>query len=112
MFTASQRSSGSPKAVELTGRVDDKLVKALMPFQREGVEYGTEMHTHDAYIYALHMYMHVRVHTYTRTCTHTHIHAHTHTHIHTHTISYYVDTYIGTCISSTGLAFVITVVSS
>ena len=40
MFTTSQRSSsGNEKAVELAGRVDDKLVKALMPFQREGVEY-------------------------------------------------------------------------
>ena len=40
-FTTSLRSSGSEKTVQLTGRVDDKLVMALMPFQREGVEYVT-----------------------------------------------------------------------
>ena len=90
MFTASQRSSGSQKVVELTGRVDDKLVKALMSFQREGVEYETEMHTYDAYIYVLLMYMQTRTqHTHTQTNIHTHT---------THTISYNVDTYIVTCI--------------
>ena len=39
MFTGLWRGGGkNEKAVELSGRVDDKLVKALMPFQREGVE--------------------------------------------------------------------------
>ena len=61
MFTASQRSSGSnEKVVNLTGRVDDKLVKALMPFQREGVEY-----------------VNAHIHSYARTHTHTHTHTHT-----------------------------------
>ena len=44
MFTAPQRTS--EKVVDLTGRVDDKLVKALMPFQREGVEYEIKVDAH------------------------------------------------------------------